>query len=61
MDFKTFIDECFMGIIGFSAVTLVGVLGMMYQELRGLGEKIAVLLERTASHEGRIKKLEEEK
>jgi len=56
MDFQAFVSWCFYGLIGGCAVYGVAILAKMNESIQDLNVKIAVVIEKTGSHEKRLDK-----
>lgn len=59
IQYQDFIQWLFYGVVGGSAIYGVQILGKMKESIDSLNINVATLLERSASHEKRIERLEE--
>ena len=59
MDFTKFVEWAFYGIIGGCSVYLVTIISGIKDSIDKLNINMAVIIEKTSSHEKRIEKLEE--
>ncbi len=59
MDFAKFVEWTFYGIIGGCSVYLVSIISGIKESIDKLNINMAVIIEKTSSHEKRIEKLEE--